>query len=79
MTIRLLVMVVMLELKVVDEKDVHLSRRPQKAGLIAKKTPTNVLAKYANSADVFSLILELTTMLSSWSIINNHPRGSFIA
>ena len=48
-----------------DEEGVHPSLRPQKAGLIAEETPTNVPAEYADSADVFSLTLGSTTMLSS--------------
>ena len=36
-----------------DEKGIHLSCKPQRAGLIAKKTPTKVSIKYADFADVF--------------------------
>lgn len=49
------------------DADAYPSHEPQIAGLIAKKTLTNVPVKYANSANVFSLTLELTNMLSSWS------------
>ena len=62
-----------------DKKDVHLSFRPQKAGLIAKETFTNVLAKYADFANVFFFILESMIMLSSWSMDSNHPIGPSIA
>ena len=48
-----------------DEEGVYPSRGPQKAGLIAEETPTNVPAEYADSPDVFSLTLGSTTMLSS--------------
>ena len=59
--------------------DVYPSRRPQIADLIAEEAPTNVLAKYANFADVTSLIQGSTTMLSSWSMVSNYPMGPSIA
>ena len=34
--------------------DVHLSRRPQISGLIAKEAPTKVFAKYSDFVDIFS-------------------------
>ena len=60
MTMRLLVVVVVLELKMVKmlvdrtRQGVHLSRKPQKTGLIAKGTLTKVPVEYADFADVFS-------------------------
>ena len=37
-----------------DEKSVHLSLRPQRAGLIAKEAPTKVFVEYADIADMSS-------------------------
>ena len=48
-----------------NQKGVYLSCKPQRAGLIAKKIFTNAPAKYANFADVFSLTLGSTNMLSN--------------
>ena len=59
------------------DANVHLSRRPQISGLIAEETSTNVPAEYANFADVFSLTLGSTNMLSNWLMPTNssdHPR-----
>ena len=50
--------------------NVHLLKRPQISGLIAKKAPTNVPAKYLDFADVFSL--NLAFKLSKYTGINNH-------
>ena len=50
--------------------DVHLSRRPQVSGLIAKEAPTKVPAEYSNFADVFSP--DLASKLSEHIGINNH-------
>ena len=56
-------MVVVLKLKVVKMlvdricQGVHLSRKPQRAGLITEEAPTKVPVEYANFADVFSLDL----------------------
>ena len=68
---------------------VHPSRRPQIAGLIAEEAPTKVPAEYADFADVFSpdlapspnfpSTLGSTIMLSSWSMVSNHPMGPSIA
>ena len=52
-----------------DKESIHPSHKPQRAGLIAKETPTNALDKYANFADIFSLILRLTNMLANWSML----------
>ena len=50
--------------------DVHLSRRPQISGLIAKKTPTKVPNKYTDFADVFSP--DLASELPEYTGINDH-------
>ena len=50
--------------------DVHPSREPQISGLIAKKTPTKVPAKYSDFADVFSS--DLSTELPEHTEINTH-------
>ena len=52
------------------ELDVHLFCKPQVSGLIAKKTPTKVLAKYSDFADVFSP--DLVSELLEHTEINNH-------
>ena len=44
--------------------------------MIAKETPTNAPAKYANFADVFFLTLGTMIVLSSWSMptdLSDHP------
>ena len=53
-----------------DEEGVHPSLRPQKAGLIAKKTPTKVPVKYADFADVFSP--DLASELSEHAGVDDH-------
>ena len=50
--------------------DVHLSRKPQISGLIAKEAPTKVLAEYLDFADVFSL--DLASELLEHTEINTH-------
>ena len=50
--------------------NVHLFQRPQISGLIAKKTPTKVSAKYLDFADVF--FLDLASELFKHSKINDH-------
>ena len=50
--------------------NVHPSWELQISGLIAKKAPTKVPAKYSNFADVFSL--DLTNKLSKHTEINTH-------
>ena len=52
------------------DADVHLSRRPQIAGLIAEGAPTKVPAEYADFADVFSL--NLASKLPQHTGINDH-------
>ena len=52
------------------ELNVHPSRRPQVSGLIAKKAPTKVPAKYSDFADIFSL--DLASELFKYIRINNH-------
>ena len=56
-----------------DEEDVHSSRRPQRAGLIAKEAPIKVSVEYADFANVFSL--DLAFELPEHNGINNHPIG----
>lgn len=51
--------------------DNYPSRRPQIANLIVEEAITNVFAKYGNFADIFSLTLKSTTMLSNWSMPTN--------
>ena len=41
----------------IQEGDVHLSRRVQKAILVANKAPTSISTKYSDFADIFSLEL----------------------
>ena len=48
-----------------NQKGVQLFRKPQRISLIDEKTLTNTFAKYANFADVFSLTLGLTNILSN--------------
>ena len=58
------------------DADVHPSRKPQRAGLIAEETLTNAPAKYTSFADVFSLTLASMIILSSWSMptdSSEHP------
>ena len=58
------------------DADVHPSRKPQRASLIAEETPTNAPAEYASFADVLSLTLGPIIMLSSWSMptdSSKHP------
>ena len=50
--------------------DVHLFRRPQISGLIAKEASTKVLVEYSEFVDIFSP--ELVFDLSDHSGINNH-------
>ena len=50
--------------------DVHLSRRPQISGLIAKKAPTKVSAEYSDFANIFSP--DLATKLLEHSKIKDH-------
>ena len=50
--------------------DVHLSRRPQIPGLIAKEAPTKVPAEYSDFADVFSP--DLASKLPEHTGINDH-------
>ena len=50
--------------------DVHPSRRPQIAGLIAEEAPTKVPAEYADFADMFSP--DLASELPEHTGINNH-------
>ena len=50
--------------------EVHPSRRPQIAGLIAKEAPTKVSAEYADFAGVFSP--DLASELPEHTGINNH-------
>ena len=50
--------------------DVHPFGRPQISGLIAKKAPTKIPAKYSDFADVFSR--DLASELSKYIGINNH-------
>ena len=59
--------------------DVHPSRRLQIADLIAEEAPTNVLAEYADFADIASLTRGSTTMLSSYSMVSNYPMDPSIA
>ena len=49
---------------------VHPSRRPQIAGTVAEEAPTNVPAKYADFADVFSP--DLVSKLPEHTGINDH-------
>ena len=49
--------------------NVHLIRRPQIAGLVAKKTPTKVSVEYVDFTNVFSP--DLTSKLSKHTRINN--------
>ena len=57
---KLLVVVVLLELKVVKmlvdrtHQGVHLSRKPQRAGLIAEEASTMIPAEYSDFLNVFS-------------------------
>ena len=55
------------------DADVHPSRRPQIAGLIAEEALTKVPAEYADFADVFSP--DLASKLPKHTGINNHPTG----
>ena len=77
MTIRLLMVVVVLKLKVVKmlvdrmRQGVYLSRKPQRAGLIAEETLTKVPVKYANFANVFSP--DLAFKLPKHAGINDYP------
>ena len=72
MTMKLLVVVVVLELKVVKmlvdrtRQGVHLSRKPQRAGLIAEEAPTMVSVEYADFANVF--FSDLTSELPIYSL-----------
>ena len=50
--------------------DVHLSRKPQIFGLIAKKAPTKVSIEYSDFTDVFSL--DYTSKLPKYTMINDH-------
>ena len=50
--------------------DVHLSRRPQIAGLIAEKAPTKVSVEYADFADVISP--DLASELPEHNGISDH-------
>ena len=50
--------------------DVYSFRRPQISGLIVKKAPTKIPAKYSDFTDVFSP--SLAYELSEHSGINNH-------
>ena len=50
--------------------DIHPSWRPQISGLIAKETPTKVLAKYSDFADVFSS--DFASELPEHTGINDH-------
>ena len=50
--------------------DVHPSRRPQIAGLIAKEAPTKVPVEHVDFADVFSP--DLTSELPEYTGINDH-------
>ena len=52
------------------KKGIYLSPRPQRAGFIAKKTPTKVPVEYVNFADMFSL--DLASELPKHIRINNH-------
>ena len=51
-----------------DEEGVHLSFRPQKAGLITEKTPKKVLIEYAN----FAFFLDLASKPPKHTGINNY-------
>ena len=51
-----------------DEEEVHLSRKPQRAGLIAEKTLINVFVKYTN----FAFSSDLASELPEHTGINNH-------
>ena len=48
----------------------HLSCRPQISGLITEKSPTKVLDKYIDFADIFSS--DLASKLSKHIMINGH-------
>ena len=50
--------------------DVHPSRRPQIASLIAEEAPTKVLIEYADFVDVFSS--DLASKLPDYTGINDH-------
>ena len=50
--------------------EVHFSRKPQISGLITKKAPTKVTAKYSDFADFFSP--DLVTELPKHTEINTH-------
>ena len=50
--------------------DIYPSCRSQISNLIAEEAPTNVLAKYANFAHIFSL--DLASKLFSYTKINNY-------
>lgn len=50
--------------------NIHSFCKPQITGLIAKKTPIKLFAKYANFGDVFSL--NLASKLSKHTKINNY-------
>ena len=52
------------------DADVHPSRRPQIAGLIAEEAPIKVPVEYADFADVFSL--DLASELPEYTEINDH-------
>ena len=52
------------------DADVHPSRRPQIAGLIAKKDLTKVSVEYTDFADVF--FLDLASELLEYTEINDH-------
>ena len=52
------------------DADVHLSHRPQIAGLIVEKAPTKVPAEYADFADMFSP--DLASKLPKHTGINDH-------
>ena len=53
-----------------DEEGVYPSFRPQRAGLIAKETPTKVPVEYADFADVFSP--DLASELPEHAGVNDH-------
>ena len=52
------------------DADVYPSHKPQISGLIAKETPTKVLAEYSEFADIFSP--DLTSKLPKHTKINYH-------
>ena len=60
-----------------EEESVHLSLRPQRANLIAKKAPIKVLVKYADFVFSSNLVSELSkhTGINNdiIELVNNHP------